>query len=65
MTESDAASLAKARHKSALFEVETFSAQVMDFNIPTGVPLVYELDMNLRVQQKCPCFAFIHADDFR
>jgi len=25
---------------------------VMDFNIPTGVPLVYELDANLRVMQK-------------
>ena len=28
--------------------------EVMDFNIPTGVPLVYELDANLRVMQKCP-----------
>jgi len=27
-------------------------SDVMEFNIPTGVPLVYELDVNLQVLQK-------------
>ena len=55
MTESDAESpeTKKQEISTGLLE-ECFSAQVMEFNIPTGVPLVYELDTSLRVVQKCP-----------